>query len=190
MAQTVQSELTLQEFLALPTRKPYVELVEGKAVPKMSPQRFHSKMTRALSALLHDWSNGAGEVGIEWAVMLDRRGKDWVPIPDVLYISNDRLPMGDEEDGPCPVPPELVVEVVSPDQSFGEMAEKAVDYLRAGVLRVWIVDPQARSLTVLMLDSLPMTYRGEAVIHDEMLDGLAFSAQELFNKAGLRIRSE
>ena len=98
--------------------------------------------------------------------------------------------MREDEDGPCPVPPDLVVEVVSPDQSFGEMAEKAVDYLRAGVLRVWIVDPQAQSLTVLLLDSLPITYRGEAVIRDEVLDGLEFSAQALFSRAGLRIGAE
>ena len=185
MTVSMQTSLTLKEFLALPQGKPYVELVDGKAIPKMSPQRFHSKTTRALSALLYDWCQGQGEVGIEWAVVLKRREKDWVPIPDVLYISHERLVMEDGEDGPCPVPPDLAVEVISPDQSFGEMAEKAMDYLYAGVLRVWVVDPRVQSFTVFVSDSLPITYRGETSIRDDVLPGLEFSAQAFFLNAGL-----
>ena len=33
-------------------------------------------------------------------------------------------------------------QIISPDQSFGAMAEKAIDYLNAGVARVWIADPK------------------------------------------------
>jgi hypothetical protein len=34
------------------------------------------------------------------------------------------------EDAPCPVPADLVIEIISPDQSFGDMAEKASDLFR------------------------------------------------------------
>ncbi|WP_277878045.1 Uma2 family endonuclease [Leptolyngbya sp. FACHB-261] len=44
-------------------------------------------------------------------------------------------------DEACPIAPELVIEIISPGQTFGEMTQKATDYLSAGVLRVWIVDP-------------------------------------------------
>ena len=60
---------------------------------------------------------------MEWSVMLQQRDKDWVPIPDLLFVSQERLPenLGDE---PCPVPPDLAIEIISPGQTFDEMAEK------------------------------------------------------------------
>ncbi len=44
--------------------------------------------------------------------------------------------------------PDLVIEIISPEQSFGEMSAKATDYLDAGVMRVWIVDAKAIFMTV------------------------------------------
>ncbi len=71
-------KLTLQEFLALPEGDLTYELIEGEVIPKMSLKRFHSRLTGTLYTLLTDWSKGKGEVGIEWAVILKRNGKDWV----------------------------------------------------------------------------------------------------------------
>lgn len=82
--------LTLSEFLALPDEDITYELIEGKAVPKMSPKRFHSLVTSSLFLLLNEWNQTQekkGEVGIEWAITLKRKGKDWCPVPDLLYIS-------------------------------------------------------------------------------------------------------
>jgi len=161
------------------------ELIEGNIVPKMAPQRFHSKTQRALLRYLEDWGESRGEIGLEWSVILQRQGQDWVPIPDLLFVSQEHLPenLGDE---PCPVPPDLAIEIISPSQSFGEMAEKAMDYLNAGVLRVWVVDTQAKSITVFAPDSMPITYRGnERILTDSALPELNLTAHALFKKAGL-----
>lgn len=161
------------------------ELINGNIVPKMAPQRFHSRTQRALLRYLEDWGESRGEVGVEWSVILQRKDQDWVPIPDLLFVSKERLPnnLGDE---PCPIPPDLAIEIVSPGQSFGEIAEKAMDYLKAGVLRVWVVDPQAQSITVFAPESMPITYRGENdVIRDQTLPELSLTAHALFTKAGL-----
>jgi Uma2 family endonuclease len=40
MTQAVTHKLTLQEFLALPEGEPYLELIDGEAIPKVSPKRF------------------------------------------------------------------------------------------------------------------------------------------------------
>ncbi len=186
MVQSPQQLLSLDEFLALPQDDVAHELIDGVAVPKMSPQRFHSRTQKALLFLLDAWGQNRGEVGVEWSVALKRHGKDWVPVPDVLYVSNERLPDGFEGDGPCPVPPELVVEIISPDQSFGSMTEKALDYLAADVLRVWIVDPSSQSITVFMPDTVPQLYRDERVLDDAQLPELVLTAQQVFQRAGLR----
>jgi Uma2 family endonuclease len=180
-----KNKLTLQEFLALPEGDITYELVDGEAIPKMSPKRFHSRLTGALYTLLTQWCQDRGEVGIEWAVTLTRNGQDWVPVPDLLYVSYTRLSRDRFLDEACPVPPELVIEIISPDQTFGEMSEKATDYLNAGVSRVWIVDPRAKSITIFYPDAPPQTKRGDATLTDALLEGLQLTPQQVFQQAGL-----
>jgi len=177
--------LTLAEYLALPESETGYELIDGQAIAKMSPKWLHATSTGSLHLIFHTWSQDRGRVGIEWAVTLMRRGQDWVPIPDLLYVSNDRLPRDWQEDAPCPVPPELAIEIISPDQTFGTMLEKAMDYLAAGVLRVWVVDPRARSITVFYPDAPPRTFTGEMLLTDEVLPDLQLTAQQVFQQAGL-----
>uniref|UniRef100_UPI00257BC191 Uma2 family endonuclease n=1 Tax=Microcystis sp. LSC13-02 TaxID=1895004 RepID=UPI00257BC191 len=76
--------LTLPEFLSLPDGDITYELVDGEAIPKMSPKFFHSRLTLALSSILDHWNQGRGEVGIEWAIVLSKNDRDWCPVPDLL----------------------------------------------------------------------------------------------------------
>jgi Uma2 family endonuclease len=185
MVHSPSKPLTLEDFLALPEGETAYELINGAAIPKVSPKHFHSKTQKALLRILDDWCGDRGEVGIEWAVTLTRNEVDWVPVPDLLYVSYDRLSRDWHEDAPCPVPPELVIEIISPGQSFGEMTEKATDYLATGVLRVWVLDAKAQSVTVFAPDALPKTYRGNAAIADALLPDLYLTAEQIFQASGL-----
>ncbi|MBE9125496.1 MULTISPECIES: Uma2 family endonuclease [unclassified Coleofasciculus] len=180
-----KTHLTVTEFLNQPETDITYELVNGEAIPKMSPKRFHSRLTGALYTLLTQWCQEQGEVGIEWAVTLTRTEQDWVPVPDLLYISYTRLSRDRVLDEACPIPPELVIEIISPGQSFGDLAEKAVDYLQAGVLRVWVVDSHASTITVFYPDAPPQTKRGDAMLTDTLLAGLQLTPQNIFQQAGL-----
>ena len=179
----VKQPLTLEDFLQLPDVDESYELVEGSAIKKMSPKFFHSRLTASFWSELSSWSNGCGQVAIEWSVILKRRGKDWVPVPDLLYVSHERLPADWCEDAPCPVLPELVIEIVSPDQTFNQLAQKAMDYLSAGVYRVWVVYPPMRSLTVFFADRPPETYRGDRLLTDDLFPNLAITSEQFFIKA-------
>jgi Uma2 family endonuclease len=181
----IKNRLTLEEFLAMPELDLTYELVDGEAVPKMSPKRFHSRVTGALFILLNQWSQDRGEVNPEWAIALKRKGEDWVPVPDLTYVSYQRLPTEVMKDEACPVPPELAIEIISPGQTFGQLAEKATDYLEAGVSRVWVVDPQARSITVFYPDAPPRTYTNAALLTDSLLEGLQLTPQQVFGEAKL-----
>lgn len=185
------NQLTLQEFLNLPPGEGDVtyELVNGQAIPKMSPKFFHAKLTHVFLNLIEQWCEGKGVVCPEWAVALTRRGKDWVPTPDLLYISNERLPADWEEEGACSVPPDLVIEIISPGQTFGQMAAKAKDYLDAQVLRVWVVDSKARSITVFYPDAPPQTFMGDELLTDSLFEGLEFTVEQLFQKAKIPLNS-
>jgi Uma2 family endonuclease len=74
---------------------------------------------------------------------------DLVRIPDVAYISWDRLPGGERPKGPVPrVVPNIAVEILSRGNTPREMAEKRKEYFGAGVDLVWEVDPGRRCATV------------------------------------------
>lgn len=184
MPQT-KSTLTLEEFLALPEDDVACELVDGQALPKMSPKYFHSALQGALLILFQNWCQGRGRILSEWAIVLTRRGRDWVPVPDLTYVSFERLPAEWIKDEPCPTLPELAIEIISPGQSFGELAEKATDYLAAGVTRVWVIDSQARNITIFYPDAPPQTERGAAFLSDPLLPGLELTPQQIFQQAGL-----
>ncbi|BAY31245.1 hypothetical protein NIES2107_31040 [Nostoc carneum NIES-2107] len=185
------NQLTLQDFLNLSPGEGDVtyELVDGQAIPKMSPKFFHAKLTHAFLNLIAQWTEGKGLVCPEWAVLLKRHGRDWVPTPDLLYISNERLPAGWNGDEACPVPPDLVIEIISPGQTFGQMIAKAKDYLDANVLRVWVVDSKARSITVFYPDAPPKTFMGDELLTDSLFEGWEFTVEQVFQMAKIPFNS-
>lgn len=133
------SQLNLQEFLALPQSSERYELFCGQLQPKMSPKYKHSTLQLRLLLALNSWCDqfGCGRVRPEWGVILRRQEvvaslpyngsehgddlEDWVPVPDLLYVSYERLPEEWDDDEPCPILPELVIEIISPGQTFGEL---------------------------------------------------------------------
>lgn len=110
------TQLTLEEFLALPEGAVNYEFVEGQAVPKVSPKFFHSTLQLTLGSLLRAWCKGKGRVGSEWTILLKRKGEDWAPVPDLTYISYERLPKSWNRNEACPALPELVIEIISPER--------------------------------------------------------------------------
>lgn len=178
------SKFSLQEFLDLPASNDRCELVDGEIRRKVSPKYRHSTIQLRLLLALNQWCDRAlcGRVRPEWGVVLQRRGQDWFPVPDLTYISYEKLPIEWEEDEPCPYPPELVIEIISPGQTFGEMTQKATDYLLAGVNRVWVVDTKAQSVTVFGTNELPQTIWSDCIITDNLLPELSLPVASLFTQ--------
>ncbi|VEP14992.1 conserved hypothetical protein [Hyella patelloides LEGE 07179] len=182
---TSTTKLTIEEFFNLPEDDFTYELVDGQAIPKMSPKSFHSAVQAALIVLLQNWCHNKGRLYPEWAIRLKRNGSDWVPIPDLTYISYDCLSADWILDEACPVASELAIEIISPGQTFGDLAEKATDYLQAGVARVWLIDTKAQTITVFYPDTLPKTFRATTIINDDLLPELEITPQQIFQQAGL-----
>ena len=176
--------LTVQDFFELPESDRPLELVDGQAIPKIAPKYFHSAVQAALITLLQSWCQGKGRIYPEWAIKLKRKGVDWVPVPDLTYISYSRLSADWMLDEACPVPPELAIEIISPGQSFGDLAEKAIDYLQAGVSRVWLIDTHTKSITIFYPDTVPKILKGTTAITDDLLPELNLTPQQIFEQAG------
>ncbi|NPA17266.1 MAG: Uma2 family endonuclease, partial [Aquificae bacterium] len=65
---------------------------------------------------------------------------------DVVYISKKKVK--EEPKGILEVPPDLIIEIVSPNNTISEMEEKIDDYFSIGVPRVILVDPQTRKVFI------------------------------------------
>jgi Uma2 family endonuclease len=181
--ETVTSQqMTLAEFLASPESDQNYEFIDGQVIRKMSPKRFHASLQAELLIFLRTLFEGKGFVYPEWGIVLKRNEQDWCPVPDLTYISIERLP-SDVGNEMCPVPPELVIEIMSEGQTFKEFVAKAGDYLKAGILRVWVIEPMRRSLTVFYPDRPPETYQGDRLLIDELFPDLAVTVEQFFVKA-------
>jgi Uma2 family endonuclease len=72
-----------------------------------------------------------------------------VRIPDVAFISWDRLPGRRYPTQPIPqLAPDLAVEVLSESNTPAEMQRKRDDYFHVGVRLVWEADPETRTVAV------------------------------------------
>jgi Uma2 family endonuclease len=74
-----------------------------------------------------------------------RLPKGNVRAPDVSFVARGRFEGDVPPDGFSPVPPDLAVEVLSPDDRSRQLLDKLGEYLDAGVRLVWVVDPRSRS---------------------------------------------
>jgi Uma2 family endonuclease len=67
---------------------------------------------------------------------------------DVSFVSYTRLPKTQIPVDHCPVPPELAVEVIAPEDLAYEVQEKSRVWLNVGVQIVWVVYPHARTVHI------------------------------------------
>jgi Uma2 family endonuclease len=73
---------------------------------------------------------------------------DRVRKPEASFIQAWRQSPQLLEQGYCSIPPDLAVEVLSPNDVHVEVTAKIEDYFAAGVPLVWLVDPEFRVVTV------------------------------------------
>jgi Uma2 family endonuclease len=67
-----------------------------------------------------------------------------VRCPDVSFVARGRFEGDRPTEGFSPVPPDLAVEVLSPEDRSRPLLDKIGEYLDAGVRLVWVIDPSKR----------------------------------------------
>lgn len=85
-------------------------------------------------------------MGPEFQIRLPRRRR----VPDVIFIRKDRLQLIQRThlDGP----PDLAVEIVSPDSVERDWREKYLEYEANGVGEYWVIDPSNEQVRVYVLN--------------------------------------
>jgi Uma2 family endonuclease len=125
----------------------------------------------------HDLGRGFGaETGF-----LLKRDPDTVRAPDFAFIAKANLPASRPVEAFWPGAPDLAVEVLSPGDTSGEVAEKVEEWLSAGCAALWIVDPKLKTVTIYRsLTSVQVRTAGESLVGDPELPGFSCAVDELF----------
>lgn len=178
------TRMTADELLRLPDTGVRYELVAGelREMPLRGGEHgFISGRTLGrLGAFLDqrpevDGGLFAAETGFRIA-----RNPDTVRAPDVAYVSAARLPQA-RVCGYPEMAPDLVVEVVSPNDTASEVQAKAEGWLEAGVLIVWVLYPATRSAMVYETDgSVRLLHEDDSIQGDAVLPGFACRLSDLF----------
>lgn len=159
--------MTADELLHARIPDKRTELVRGVLVVREPAGSRHglAAMSLGMEIGVYAKRTGAGRVFAAETGFKLATNPDTVRAPDVAFIRTDRLPLADTTGYPA-CAPDLVVEVLSPDDRPGEVLAKVGDWLSAGAKLVWVVDPERRLARVYRADG------GEALVTaDGALDG-------------------
>ena len=142
--------LSADEFMALPLNLKLYELVRGKLVKVPMTGYEHGEIESNIMFALqqHVRLRGLGQVTPGDVMFRLEQNPDTLRQPDVAFVRADRLPPLEQRRSYSPVVPDLAVEIRSPSNTARELAAKVVDYLRAGVRLVWVVELDAQTVTV------------------------------------------
>lgn len=144
---TTATRPTLDEFLAMPETEPASEFHCGRVIQKPMPTWNHAVLTSRIIFLIGGYLERVAEASIADNARFANRPEDRAYLPDVSVIRLEHRPGPEQRRrGALEMLPDLAIEVLSPDDRPGRVADKLAFYLRAGMPLVWIIDPDDRTL--------------------------------------------
>lgn len=110
---------------------------------------------------------------------------DRVRKADASFISINRFTEEQAtSEGHCTVAPDLVVEVISPNDRFYDVERKIEEWLAAGVRVVWIINPETKTVRILRATGSDVRlHQSDTLTCEELLPGFSCPVADLFRLA-------
>jgi Uma2 family endonuclease len=183
MAATVR--FTSRDLELMPDDGKRYEVIDGELYVAKAPGWEHQYTCLRTASLLDAWSRetGAGHTNAGPGIIF---AEDDDVIPDVVWVSKERLPVVLGDDRKLHAAPELVVEVLSPgwNNEQRDREAKLKLYSRRGVLEYWILDWQRRQVEVYRREAgalrLVTTLNARETLNSPLLPGFACPVTDLF----------
>ena len=179
----VPSTLTLEEFLRLPgiDEHPYREFVDGRIEEKVAPQKRHSTIQKQLVRHLDDFAlpRSLGESFPELRCTFAGRSI----VPDVVFLLRDHIETDENGDliNETFLPPDIHVEVASPDQPIKKNRDKLKFSTANGCPLGWLIDPERQTVEVYRPGRFREQLPADGVLVGEpVLPGYRLPVAELF----------
>jgi Uma2 family endonuclease len=176
----VVSAMTLEEFLGIPEEEPSLEFIDGR-IEKVSPQKKHGLIAYRLTDRLNRHAEPAG-LGLALPELrCTFAGRSIVP--DVVFLlqvhlaTDERGELIDE----TTIPPDLHIEIVSPDRSPRKSRDELVHSTANGCPLGWLIDPEKKTVEVFRAGGPPrLLAADEALEGDPVLPGFHIPVAEVF----------
>lgn len=153
-----QQILGLEDFLAMPETKPASEYANGRITQKPMSGGKHSLLQVALASAINQFAEDKKIALPLMELCCTFGGRSLVP--DIAVVRWENLPR--DEDGEigdrferCP---DWVIEILSPDQAAITVMEKIIFCMEQGTELGWLIDPQAKSISVFQQSGFPKIY--------------------------------
>lgn len=122
------------------------EIIDGIKVD-VSPTGFkHAIIAGKIYRFLYDRLAKQGFLAIGEVGILISRSPLRIRGADILFISHDKLKK--EPSGVLEIPPDVVIEIISPSNTQSEIDEKIRDYLKIGVEKIITIYHEVREVVV------------------------------------------
>ena len=177
----VKAKLTYTDYLETSDDERY-ELLNGELVLSPSPKEIHQYISSVLHILIGTFAreHNLGRVYFSpFDVVLSDTN---VVQPDLLFVSNERTHIITPDN--IRGAPDLVVEILSPSTAKLDRTTKLELYVRHGVREYWIVDPEVKTVMVLLRGQnrfeVAGTYGKGHTLVSPTLEGFTVQVEELF----------
>ena len=175
MSQTAERvRWTVRDLEVLPQSKGIrYELIDGELFLTRSPHRKHQQVAGKFFGTLDAWSEKSGLGEVIPSPGITPSDADNV-IPDVVWVSNERLMLIEDEAGHLTGFPELIVEVLSPGENNirRDREAKLKLYSVQGVQEYWIADWLAKRLEVYRRENGQLVLVATLLAEDELTSPL------------------
>lgn len=102
-------------------------------------------------------------------------------LPDVSFVSAERIPEDGEPEGIWPIAPDLAVEIISPTDLYEKVNGKVKEYFAAGVRQVWVISPEHKTVAIYRSPTQVIILSEEdELISDDIVPGFRCRIKELF----------
>jgi Uma2 family endonuclease len=176
---------TIQDLELLPEDGNRYEIVDGELYVAKQPHLHHQIVCSKIVAFLERWSEQT-QMGMAIFTPGVIFTNDNAVVPDVVWISHERLATALQADGKLHSSPELVIEVLSPgiENERRDRELKLKLYSRRNAKEYWIVNWQQRTLEVYRRENAELklikTLDETNVLETPLLPGFSCKVGELF----------
>ena len=174
--------MTAEELIRLPDDGLRHELIKGEHLTMSPPGELHGAVTMNLSILLGQYikSRNLGQMYAANPGFKLESDPDTVMAPDIAFIRRDRVGVLTQKYRPGA--PDLVVEVLSPDDRKRKIEEKTARWLGLGALVVWLVDPKQKTVDMRFADGRQRLLAIEdQLTGDDIIPGFGCRVAEIFD---------
>jgi Uma2 family endonuclease len=174
--------MTAEELLIAQPPNKSTELVRGRMIVREPPGTNHGRVQSVLNVIVGGFvrAHRLGAVFGQDTGFKIASNPDTVLAPDLAFVRKERIHLIQPR-GYSALAPDLIAEIMSPDDQRMTVVAKIEDWIAAGVNLAWLIDPEERTAEVFRSGGMTSSIAADGMLEGEdLLPGFSCPIAELF----------